>query len=52
MGKTKQITPKVSIQVKWTKLAEGWYKLNIDRASLGNPSKARGGGIIRDNHGC
>ena len=29
----------------------GWHKLNTDGASIGNPSKAGGGGIIRDCHG-
>ena len=30
---------------------EGWYKLNTDEASFGNPRKARGGSIIRDREG-
>lgn len=30
---------------------EGWYKLNSDWASLGNPGKAGGGGLIRDSQG-
>ena len=51
VGKTKQPTPKVAIQDKWTKLAEGWHKLNIDGVSLGNQGKVGGGGIIRDSHG-
>ena len=29
----------------------GWNKLNTDGASIGNPGKAGGGGIIRDCHG-
>ena len=34
--------------VRWEKPVEGWRKLNIDGSSLGNPSRAGGGGIIRD----
>lgn len=30
---------------------EGWYKLNSDGASCGNPGKAGGGGLIRDCSG-
>ena len=51
MGKTKESAPKMAIQVKWNKPAEGWHKLNIDGASLKNPGKAGGGGIIRDSLG-
>ena len=29
----------------------GWYKLNFDGASIGNPGKAGGGGLIRDSQG-
>uniref|UniRef100_A0A7N2KYF6 RNase H type-1 domain-containing protein n=1 Tax=Quercus lobata TaxID=97700 RepID=A0A7N2KYF6_QUELO len=28
-----------------------WFKLNIDGSSIGNPGKAGGGGIIRNQHG-
>ena len=34
--------------VRWEKPVEGWRKLNIDGSSLGNPGRAGGGGIIRD----
>ena len=40
-----------SIQVQWTKPGTGWCKLNTDGASLGNPSKASGGGVIPDHRG-
>ena len=39
----------VAILVKWNKPPPSWYKLNIDGASLGNPGRAGGGGLIRDN---
>ena len=29
----------------------GWYKLNSDGASIGNPGKAGGGGLICDSQG-
>ena len=37
--------------MKWSKPPEGWYKLNSDGASCGNPGKAGGGGLIRDCNG-
>ena len=40
-----------SIQVQWTKPGAGWCKLNTDGASLGNPGKASGGGVISDHRG-
>ncbi|KAK9990873.1 hypothetical protein SO802_025858 [Lithocarpus litseifolius] len=39
------------IPVCWYKPQEGWFKLNSDGASLGNPGKAGRGGIIRDSCG-
>ena len=41
----------VVINVHWKKPPLSWYKLKTDGASLGNPGKARGGGIIRDSVG-
>ena len=49
MNKAKQIAPRIAIPVKWSKPFPGWHKLNIDGASLGNPGKASGGGLIRDS---
>lgn len=40
-----------SIQVKWNKPSEGWFKLNMDGASLGNPGRAGGGSVIHDHEG-
>ena len=36
---------------EWNKPSIGWHKLNIDGASIGNPNKAGGGGVIKDWHG-
>ncbi|XP_075659165.1 uncharacterized protein LOC142629055 [Castanea sativa] len=51
VSKVKQVTPKIAIPIKWTKPFPGWHKLNTDGASLGNPGKADGGGLIRDSEG-
>ncbi|KAL0452939.1 UNVERIFIED_CONTAM: hypothetical protein Slati_1272000 [Sesamum latifolium] len=37
--------------MKWLRLAVGWWKLNCDGASKGNPRKAGARGIIRDCRG-
>ncbi|KAL2237447.1 UNVERIFIED_CONTAM: putative ribonuclease H protein [Sesamum indicum] len=41
---------KISI-VKWIKPDRGWFKLNMDGASKGNPSIPGAGGIIRNHLG-
>ena len=38
--------------VKWNIPMEGWCKLNSDGASLGNPGRAGGGGLIQDHRGA
>ena len=38
-----------AVQIRWKKPREGWAKLNIDGASLGNPGRAGSGGILRDH---
>ena len=37
--------------VMWTPPQLGHLKLNVDGASRGNPSQARGGGILRNHRG-
>ena len=49
VGKIKMQWSMVVIPVKWNKPLPGWYKLNIDGASLGNLGRVRGGGLIRDS---
>ncbi|XP_075645570.1 uncharacterized protein LOC142616645 [Castanea sativa] len=51
VGKMREVIHSVSIQVKWTKPPEGWYKLNTDGASCGNPGKAGDWGLIRNCSG-
>ncbi|KAL0281699.1 UNVERIFIED_CONTAM: putative ribonuclease H protein [Sesamum radiatum] len=40
-----------AITVYWRKPPEGWYKLNADGASKGNPGISGAGGILRDQLG-
>jgi len=37
--------------VRWEAVPGGWYILNTDGASKGNPGPARGGGVLRDDKG-
>ena len=37
--------------VRWERPRRGWWKLNTDGSSLGNPGLAGGGGILRDEMG-
>ena len=46
LQKTKAIIP-----VGWTRLLEGCAKLNSDGSALGNPRKAREGGVFRNHDG-
>ena len=42
---------KVVVPVGWSKLHEGWTKLNTDGSVMGNPAMAGGGGVIRGQEG-
>ena len=42
---------RVVVNVRWKKPFIGWFKLNIDGASMGNPGKAGGGWLIKDSAG-
>ena len=42
---------KTMVQVRWEKPQQGWIRLNTDGSTLGNPGRARGGGILRDDQG-
>ena len=56
MGKSFRTIQVRYSRVKWNRALEGWCKLNSDGASLGNPGRARGGGLIggliRDHRGA
>ena len=38
------------VKVRWNKPKDGWYKLNMDGSSFGNPVVANGG-VIHDHRG-
>ena len=51
LSRVKELAPKVTISVSWTKPSPAWHKLNTDGASLGNSGKAGSGGLIRNCQG-
>ena len=42
---------KTVVQIRWEKPQPGWIQLNTDGSALGNPGRAGGGGILRDDQG-
>lgn len=42
---------RVDQQIGWRVPSAGWYKLNMDGASRGNPGLAAAGGALRDSNG-
>ncbi|CAA7016120.1 unnamed protein product [Microthlaspi erraticum] len=42
---------RVERMIGWTPANEGWFKLNTDGASRGNPRLATTGGVIQNNYG-
>ena len=42
---------KTKIQVRWLPPSLNWVKVNSDDSATGNPSLARGGGLIRKQEG-
>ncbi len=51
IGSYSKVKLKSHIPVKWTPPPLGWFKLNTDGSSLGNPRLAGGGGVIRNHLG-
>ena len=51
VSKSRRVSSKFAIPIRWTKPLGGWHKLNTNGASCGNPGKDGGGGVIRDCHG-
>ena len=51
IGKPHRTKQYSATPVRWHKPAEGWFKLNSNGASLGNPGRAGGGGLIHDCNG-
>jgi hypothetical protein len=41
----------VEKQICWTAPLGGWFKLNTDGASRGNPGSASAGGVLRNSMG-
>ena len=51
VGKIREQRSMAVIAMRWEKSPLNWYKLNTDGALCGNPERAGGSGVIRDNAG-
>lgn len=51
VGKPLQTKQYSAIPMRWHKPAEGWFKLNSDGSSIGNPESVGAGGLIHDHSG-
>jgi hypothetical protein len=51
IGSYSKVKKRIPIPVKWTPPPLGWFKLNTDGSSLGNPELAGGRGVIRNHLG-
>jgi hypothetical protein len=51
IGSYSKVKNMISTPIKWVVPPLGWFKLNTDGSSLGNPGLAEGGGIIRNHEG-
>jgi hypothetical protein len=51
IGSYSKVKIMVPIPIKWSPPPLGWFKLNTDGSSLGNPGMAGGGGVIRNHFG-
>ncbi|CAA7023532.1 unnamed protein product [Microthlaspi erraticum] len=46
------VEARVERQISWTPPMRGWFKVNTDGASRGNPGRATAGGVLRDEDGA
>ena len=44
----KAITNQVVKRIRWERPEAGWFRLNLDGSSMGNPGPAGSGGLIRN----
>jgi ribonuclease HI len=51
IGNCSKEKSRISTSIKWVPPPLGWFKLNTDGSSLGNPGMAGGGGVIRNHVG-
>jgi ribonuclease HI len=51
IGSYSKVKNMISTPIKWVVPPLGWFKLNTDGSSLGNPGLAGGGGVIRNHVG-